>query len=315
MPQRISRRGLIGAAGVAATGVALGTPTPAEARRPKVPWTISLNTSTLRPASLDVKLAAVEQAGYSGIELWSNELTDHAKAGGSLDALGRRIADAGLLVPNIIGLWNCMPEDSSERPATFDRVRKQMEDAAKVGARHIAVVPTPDRPDIDTLWAAERYRELLEIGEEYGVIPAVEFVGFFKGVNRLGQATAIAIEADHPQACLVADTFHLYGGGSGFNGVKCISAPFIACFHINDAPASPPRSEQRDADRVMPGDGVLPLVQLLSDLRANGFAGPLSLEIFNPGYWEQDPFDVAKLGIRKIRALIEESRRLRTDND
>jgi len=309
MPQPFSRRRLLTAGGAAMAATGTGLSAPAEAARKKPKWSITLNTITLRPASLDDKLKAVEQAGYSGIELWSNELTDHVKAGGSLEALGRRIADAGLSVPNIIGLWNCMPPDDAERPATHDRVRSQMEDAAKVGATHIAAVPTPDRPDIDTLWAAERYRELLEIGEEYGVTPAVEFVGFFKGVNRLGQATAIAIEADHPKACLVADTFHLFGGGSGFNGVKCLSAQSIACFHINDAPATPARAEQRDGDRVMPGDGVLPIVQLLRDLREIGFAGPLSLELFNTGYWEQNPVDVAKLGMAKIRRLIEESKK------
>ena len=39
-----------------------------------------------------------------------------------------------------------------------------------------------------------------------------------------------------------------------------------------------------DADRVYPGDGVAPIKQILRDLRAIGFRGMLSLELFNREY-------------------------------
>jgi len=306
MPDRISRRGMVAQAiaGGAALALGAGSGRGQESSAGTDEWLISLNTSTIRPASLDDKIRAAETAGYAGLELWSNELTEHAQAGGSLEALGKRLADAGLRVPNIIGLWNCMPESEADRPAALGRVRAQMEEAAKVGARHIAAVPTPDRPNIDVLWAGERYRELLEIGEEYGVRPAVEFVGFFQGISRLGQAAAIGIEARHPRACLVADTFHLYRGGSGFDGVRHLAGSFIACFHLNDAPAQPPQLEQGDEHRVMPGDGILPLPQLIRDLDVIGFRGPLSLELFSRALWERDPLDVARLGVSKIREVI-----------
>jgi len=304
MPSGMTRRRMLGQAAAGGAALALCGVGQAPAQESPDDWLIALNTSTLRPASLDDKIRAAEAAGFRGLELWSNELTDHANAGGSLEALGKRLAGAGLHVPNIIGLWNCMPESDADRPAALDRVRQQMEEAAKVGARHIAAVPSPDRPNIDLLWAAERYRELLQIGEEFGVTPAVEFVGFFQGTRRLGQAAAIAIEANHPKACLVADTFHLYRGGSGFDGVRHLSGSFIACFHFNDAPAQPPQLEQSDSDRVLPGEGVLPLPQLLRDLTTIGFRGPLSLELFNKDVWAMDPTEAAKLGMRKIREVI-----------
>jgi 2-keto-myo-inositol isomerase len=300
-------RAALGGAGLAAGR--LGSVRAADAPDDR-DWVITLNTSTVRPASLDDKIRAASEAGYRGIELWSNELSDHTKSGGSLEALGKRLADLGLIVPNVIGLWNCMPPSDEDRPATLDRVRRQMEEAAQVGALHIAAIPTPDRADIDLLWAAERYRELLELGEEVGVVPAVEFVGFLEGINRLGEAAAIAIEADHPKACLVADTFHLYRGGSGFHGVKHLAPSFIACFHLNDVPAEPAQSELKDADRIYPGDGILPLPQLLADLRSIGFRGPISLEMFNRDHWQQDPVEVAKRGMRKMREVIAQSEAL-----
>ena len=36
-------------------------------------------------------------------------------------------------------------------------------------------------------------------------------------------------------------------------------------------------------------------------LFANGFAGTLSLELFNPEYWKQDPLLVAKTGLEKMK--------------
>ncbi len=76
------------------------------------------------------------------------------------------------------------------------------------------------------------------------------------------------------------------------------------CFHMNDYPADPPRETIRDADRVYPGDGVAPLTEILKTLFASGFRGTLSLELFNPTYWKEDPLVVAKTGLAKMQAAV-----------
>jgi sugar phosphate isomerase/epimerase len=60
-------------------------------------------------------------------------------------------------------------------------------------------------------------------------------------------------------------------------------------------------------NRIYPGDGILPLHDLLRDLKQIGYDGPLSLELFNRKHWKQDPFVVAKTGLRKMRQLITEA--------
>jgi len=310
MPDRFSRRALLGTGAKAAAVAGLGGIPVAygqeanEADPPEMHWRLALNASTIRPAAMEEKVRVAAEAGYDGIELWSDEMTRYAEGGGSLRDLGQRIADAGLQVPNIIGIWNWMPQDDAERPAAWEAARRQLDQAAQVKAQHIAAVPTPDRDSIDTLWAAERYRELMALGDEFGITVAFEFVGFLRGVHRLGQAAAIAIEARRRDACLVADTFHLYRGGSGFEGVRHLSGAFYAVFHFNDAPADPPQFEQGDEHRLLPGDGVLPLAQLLRDLREIRFSGVLSLELFNRALWERPPLEVARTGIERMRQLI-----------
>jgi sugar phosphate isomerase/epimerase len=76
---------------------------------------------------------------------------------------------------------------------------------------------------------------------------------------------------------------------------------------MNDYPADPPRDRIADKDRVMPGDGIAPLPQILASLRANGGPRVLSLELFSQAYWEKDPLEVARTGLAKMKAAVEES--------
>jgi sugar phosphate isomerase/epimerase len=64
---------------------------------------------------------------------------------------------------------------------------------------------------------------------------------------------------------------------------------------------------QGDKHRIYPGDGILPLVILLKDLKSINYRGPLSLELFNRDHWKQDPAQVAKTGLQKILDLIREA--------
>lgn len=300
-------------AGLGITGLsnAAAAAEPAAIGQPKMyqggisQWPLSINSSTIRPTPLVDKIRVAAEAGFDGIELWVNELEQYEKNGGDLKELAAQIRERGLFVPNIIGLWDCMPMDDGDWTKSLEATRNRMRMSAAVGSSHVAAIPAPDRPDIDLKIGAQRYRELLKIGrEEYNIIVACEFVGFMKGVHRLGQGVAIALDADDPDACLVADTFHLYRGGSGYTGLRQLRGRFIAVFHWNDLPPDPPREQLSDEHRIYPGDGILPLKQVLGYLREIDYRGPLSLEMFNRAHWEQDPLVVAKTGLEKMRALI-----------
>jgi len=298
----------------ATVGAALTASSTAVAQEPKKyqggvsQWPFVMNASTIRPTPLKDKIRVTKEAGYDGIELWSGELEEFEKAGGNLTDLGKEIADLGLFVPNVIGLWECMPATQEEWDKIMPTTRDRMRMCQAVKSKHVAVLPFPDRELFDHRWGTDRYRDLLKIGrEEYGILPAFEFVGFAKGVNRLGFASGMAIDADDPDAGVVADTFHLFSGGSGFKGVKHLNGSFIADFHWNDVPGDLAPEKAADEHRIFPGDGVLPLVPLLKDLRAINYTGPLSLELFNREHWKMDPKVVAETGLRKMRELVEKS--------
>jgi sugar phosphate isomerase/epimerase len=138
-------------------------------------------------------------------------------------------------------------------------------------------------------------------------VPQVEVWGFSKALRTLGEAAHVALSADHPRACVLADVYHLYKGGSGFHGVKLLSKEALHVVHMNDYPADPPRERINDAHRVYPGDGIAPLGQLFRDLDAIGFRGMLSIELFNKRYYQDDPFAVLQTGFNKLRTVVRES--------
>lgn len=306
-PHSLSRRSLLQAIGLGALAV------PAALRADEgedvagEAMLVAINSSTIRPTPTEEKVQVALEAGYDGIELWIDEIEKYEAEGKSLDDLGRRIADLGLIVPNVIGLWDAMPPEEAAWPACLDLQKRRMERAQRVGSQRIAVIGTPDRPDIDVLWAAERYRRYLDAGDEIGIQAAIEFVGFFQGIHTLGQAVAIALESRHPGACIVADTFHLYRGGSMYEGINWLRGELIGVCHFNDAPAQPAQSEQQDSDRLYPGDGILPLVPFVRDLWDAGFRGPLSLELFREEHWKMPPLQVARTGLQKIHAVLDEA--------
>jgi sugar phosphate isomerase/epimerase len=49
------------------------------------------------------------------------------------------------------------------------------------------------------------------------------------------------------------------------------------------------------------------LKDILRDLRTIGYQGFLSLELFNRDYWSQDPLQVARTGVEKMKAAVRNS--------
>jgi sugar phosphate isomerase/epimerase len=92
----------------------------------------------------------------------------------------------------------------------------------------------------------------------------------------------------------------MWKGGGGFSGIAKLQGDFIANFHWNDVPAGAVPAESNDGTRILPGDGVLPLVQCMKDLKAIGYSRCLSLELFNRDLWKQDGKYICEIGLRKM---------------
>ena len=305
----VSRRQLLANAAAVGAGVcAAGTlaQEPRRASSPRIKYCLNMSTVREQKLSVPEQVDLAAKAGYQAIEPWMGELHKYVESGGSAADLKQRIADHGLAVASAIGFAEWIVDDDARRAAGLETAKKDMGLLAAIGGTHIAAPPAgaTREPRLNLLQAAERYRALLEVGAAEGIIPQLEVWGFSANLSKLGETMLVATESKHPQACVLLDVYHLYKGGSDFAGLRLLSGAAMHCFHMNDYPAAPPRESIRDADRVYPGDGVAPLTQILRDLVSTGFAGTLSLELFNPTYWKQDPLQVVRTGLAKMQEAV-----------
>lgn len=310
----LNRRDVLTATGAAALGSLASSSTKAAESRPgeSAPSKVRfcLNTSTIREKKLelDVEVDLAAEVGYDGIEPWIREIEAYQKSGKSLPDLKKKIADHGMRVESAIGFARWISDDDAERKKGLEQMKRDMDLVHQIGGTHIAAPPVgmhgKDAPAIDLLAAAERYHTILNLGRETGVIPQVEIWGPSQNLSRLGEAVFVAVESGHPDACILPDVYHIYRGGSAFDGLGLINGEAIHCFHFNDYPATPPRLEMNDSHRVYPGDGVAPWKEIIGMLNAIGFSGAASLELFNNDYWKQDPKVVLETGLKKMKAVF-----------
>jgi 2-keto-myo-inositol isomerase len=314
---KLSRRGALGRTGVLLGAAAFGSNfigAAAQGSEPtsktdSKPFLFCLNTATIRGQKLGIvkEIEVAAKAGYDAIEPWVDSVEQFTKAGGSLSDLRKRIIDLGLTVEGAIGFPEWIVDDDARRARGMEQAKREMDLVAQIGAKRFASPPAgaTDLPKLDLLKAAERYLALLEAGQNSGLVPELELWGFSKNLNHLGECVAVAMETGHPNACVLADVFHLHKGGSKIESLRLLGPTAIQVLHMNDFPADPPREKIDDSYRVFPGDGTAPLPELLKLLHQTGGQKILSLELFNRKYWDQPAEEVAATGLSKMKAVAQ----------
>ncbi len=268
-----------------------------------------LNMSTIQgekvPIQDQIKIA--QKAGYDAVELWLRDIDRYLERGGNLVDLRKQIADAGLTVESAIAFGQWIVNDDAARAKGLEQAARDMDKVRRLGGHRIAAPPAGatngEKLDLDRV--AERYRALLELGDRYDCTPQLEVWGFSKNLSHLREVLYVTAASNHPKACILPDVYHLYKGGSNFTELGLMSCSRVHVFHMNDYPDTPARETIADKDRVYPTDGTAPMRHILGTMVANGFQGILSLELFNRGYWEQDPNLVAKTGLEKMKKALE----------
>jgi sugar phosphate isomerase/epimerase len=312
MPKTMSRRKML-----ISTSAAVGTALSAKLAKPvraaavggpDSPFSFCLNTSTISGQKLplvdEIELAA--RVGFTSIEPWIREIEEYQKTGGKLPDLRKRISDLGLTVEDTIGFAQWIVDDNAARKKALEQAKRDMDLSVQIGAKRIAAPPAgaTDRTDMDLRTIAERYRALCDLGDKMGIVAMVEVWGFSKTLQRLGEATMVAIESGHPKACILTDVYHLYKGGSDPTNLKLLSKEAIQIMHFNDYPAQPTQAKIDDSHRVFPGDGIAPIAQILRDIKNMGGHCILSLELFNRQYWKLDAMVCAKTGFAKMKDAV-----------
>jgi 2-keto-myo-inositol isomerase len=302
----ISRRKAIAAMSLATVGAAMPLKACSPDHANDTTFRFCLNSSTIsgqNPGVLEyIRIAS--EAGYDGIELWVRDIQSYLEAGNTLATLKSYIDDHGIKVENAIGFAPWLAEGDGG----FRQMAAEMHILAEIGCNRIAAPAAGVNGDqaLDLFDAGEKFKRLLDLGRKTGVMPQLEFWGASNVLWHMGQILMIAAVADDPDVKILPDVYHMFRGGSGFDTLKMLDGGMIDIFHMNDYPSTIAREEQTDADRIYPGDGAAPIKQILGDLKKMGGEKVLSVELFNREYWEEDPLDVAKTALQKMKKLTTE---------
>lgn len=267
-----------------------------------------LNTSTIQGCEPDFlkRIEVAARAGYDGVELWVRDIQAYLQEGHSLVSLDKYIRDSGLTVDNAIGFAPWLVDDEATAQAGFRQMREEMEMMAAIGCTRIAAPAAGSflNTELDLFAAGARYRELIDLGRQTGVMPHLEFWGASKVLYHIGQTLMIMAVAGDPDVRLLPDIYHMFRGGSEFETLNMIDGRLIELFHVNDYPGDMARQDQTDADRVFPGDGAAPVQMIFDTLAGMGGQKTLSLELFNRTYWQRDALAVAEEGLLKMKQFV-----------
>jgi len=255
-----------------------------------------LNQATLLTANLETFVRAASAAEFDAVELRTEKVRESLKRREKAE-VSELIRSSGLEVASLNALES-FSLDERQFAKAMNEAKEMMRICDIVGSKIIVAISAPMLPGLQEQDAIERTKvgleELARLGSEYGVNVCFEFLGFkSRSVRTLEESWSVLKELPSNQVNLVIDTFHFYVGGSSLDSLEDMPVERLSVVHINDVERKA-RDELGDGDRVLPGEGVMNPKTLIDRLRAKGYAGPLSVELFREDYWRQDPMSVAK---------------------
>ena len=267
----------------------------------------ALNGATTGAADLLTDLRVARDAGYGAVEIRDTKLEAYLDGGGSLPDLRQAFREAGVQPLSMNAVERATLAVGAARAAVLGRCGTLSAWAEALGCPYVVAVPgAADGTNAAAIRhaSAEVLRELAIIARDHGVRIGFEFLGFRDcSVNTLAAAQAIVEEVGDPSVGLVIDAFHYYVGGSTWSMLEGLDPRSLFIVHVDDA-EDRPRETLTDAHRLLPGEGVMPLQEMLGRLTAIGYEGFYSVELFRPEYWTWDPLALARAARERLDALF-----------
>lgn len=162
--------------------------------------------------------------------------------------------------------------------------------AAQIGCTRTCdwIMPAVDGDAQEALatWK-RRWKELAQVLGQYGhrlglewVAPRHIRVGKNPTLWRMDQLLDIEAEIGEPNLGLLVDSFHWFNAEHTVADLLALRPEQVVHVHLNDAPDRS-LDDQRDFERLTPGEGIIDLVGFLGALKRIGYEGYLGVEIFS----------------------------------
>jgi sugar phosphate isomerase/epimerase len=252
-------------------------------------WTSAGDTSPMRkpatsPVPIAERIAAVADAGFTGLGLIADDLLDIRDSIG-FQVLRDLIAEAGLTHVEIelIERW-WIPRGQSGH--SYD-VRDLLFEAAdvlspamiKIGSELGTRTPHPEE-------LISPLRELAEQSMDHGTRIAIETMPF-SIISTVPMGAEIVSAAAHPGVGLLVDAWHVFRAGTSLDELQASLTPeMIYAVELDDASATVRGTLFEDTvdNRLLCGHGTFDLTGLVAVLTGIGFDGPWGVEILSTSF-------------------------------
>ena len=259
-------------------------------------------------ADLETDVRAAAAAGFDDVEIWAPNLRQFLKTNQTRD-LKALFAGCGVKPISINSIDHVTFADA----AAYAKIRIECEELAAIAEAincpYIVIVPGQFPPGgLSSYEVIEEtigvLRELASIAERHNLGLAFEFQSLKDcSVQTLELADEIIQKVNRRNIGLVIDTFHFHVGGSTIKMIEALDPKRLFILQISDA-EDLPSGQLTDAQRLLPGLGVLPLAEIVTAVRHIGYDGVASVEIFRPEYWERDPFELARAAKAAVERVL-----------
>ncbi|MEE6164351.1 MULTISPECIES: sugar phosphate isomerase/epimerase family protein [unclassified Mycolicibacterium] len=249
-------------------------------------WTSAGNTSPMlspatSPVPITERIAAVAEAGYTGLGLVADDLAAVRDSIG-FDALRALIADAGLthIEIELIERW-WLPRGS---PGNSYGIRELLFEAADILRPAFIKIGSelgPPTAHPETLIGP--LRDLADQAAEHGTRIALETMPF-SIISTVPLGADILTAAAHPGVGLLVDAWHVFRAGTSLDELRSALTPdMVFGVELDDAAADVAGSLFEDTveNRLLCGEGTFDLAGLVRALRDVGFDGPWGVEILS----------------------------------
>ena len=207
-----------------------------------------------------------------------------------------RLADTGVSVLDTEFL-RFEPEHPVGVPDGF------LEVSARLGARHVLVMSA----ELEEARTLERFGELCEGAASYGLSVGLEFA-IYTGVRTLAHAADMVARSKRANASVLIDALHFSRSGGLPAQVATVDPSLLRYAQICDAGPDMPTPTDTPAlireartGRLLPGEGVLPLKELVAALPADV---PLAIEAPCRATAELPALERAQRAYRALTALV-----------
>ncbi|MDD5482355.1 MAG: sugar phosphate isomerase/epimerase [Kiritimatiellae bacterium] len=274
----------------------------------------AINGATTLKSSLEADIAAAGRVGFGCLEITLAKLEEYLRHNSVRDLL--MCFEKSRVRPFSINAYDggTLFDNQAERDTGRQRFRDICALARSIGCRYVVAIPSFLERE-GTVPEKEIVRKTSEVLEEYCAIAlgyevrvAFEFLGFRKcSVNNMRMSAQVVKKAAAKNLGLVLDTFHFFISGSDPSALEKECVGKISIVHINDC-EDLPKNTLEDKHRLFPGDGVIPLDKILAALKAGGYEGVVSVELFRPEYWAWPPEKTMRMAYDRMSEVLKNVR-------